>query len=171
MHPVKNLYRKFAKKIKENKRKFRLFLSRLEKNTPRKLQVLVRTTEQEVWDEVNCLSCANCCKKMTPTFTPQDLQRISAHLHMTVDAFKEKWLYKERKKDGDWMNRKQPCQFLDLKTNFCSIYEVRPVDCAGFPHFYKKFDDYVHVHKVNLEYCPATYTMVEKLRTKLEGKQ
>jgi hypothetical protein len=63
------------------------------------------------------------------------------------------------------MNVKQPCQFLDLKTNMCSIYEVRPADCAGFPHLSKKKAvDYMHVHKQNIEYCPATFKMVEKLK-------
>ena len=83
---------------------------------------------------------------------------------MTPDAFKEKWLYKE-KKGEDWMNVKQPCQFLDLKTNMCSIYEVRPADCAGFPHLTKKkMTEYIHVHKQNVEYCPATYKIVEKMQ-------
>ena len=62
------------------------------------------------------------------------------------------------------MNTSQPCQFLDLKTNMCTIYEVRPADCAGFPHLVKKpFKDYMHVHKQNIEYCPATMLFIEKL--------
>jgi Fe-S-cluster containining protein len=100
---------------------------------------------------------------MTPTFTPTDMKRIAAHLDMTEEDFKKKWLYKERN-SGDWMNKKQPCQFLDTKTNMCSIYEVRPVDCAGFPHLQKKLKDFVHIHKQNVEYCPATHKMVEKMK-------
>ena len=83
---------------------------------------------------------------------------------MTEKAFKEKWLYYDAK-DGDWMNRQQPCQFLDLSTNMCTIYAVRPADCAGFPHLTKKkMTDYMHVHKQNIAYCPATYKMVEKMK-------
>ena len=36
--------------------------------------------DKEVWQDVDCLACANCCKTMTPTYTPTDLKRISAHL-------------------------------------------------------------------------------------------
>jgi Fe-S-cluster containining protein len=62
------------------------------------------------------------------------------------------------------MNRLQPCQFLDLKTNMCSIYEIRPADCAGFPHLTKKkMVEYMHVHKQNITFCPATFLMVEKM--------
>ena len=157
----------FRKQMKANKRRMKGFLTRVEKNPPRQLDQMTPLIEREVWQEIECLSCANCCKTMSPTFTPKDLRRISAHLGMDVESFKEKWLYKDR--NGDWMNTKTPCQFLDLKTNMCSIYEVRPADCAGFPHLSKrKMVDYMHVHKQNIEYCPATYRMIEKLMSRLK---
>ena len=107
---------------------------------------------------------------MSPTYNGRDLKRISAFLNMSVKDFKEKWLLKDDL--GDWLNKSQPCQFLDLKTNMCSIYEVRPDDCAGFPHLpKKKMVEYMHVHKQNLEYCPATYKMVEKMKLLLEKSQ
>lgn len=145
------------------RRKFRYFLTRLETVKPRGLDKVALEADKEVWQETDCLACANCCKTMTPTFTPQDIKRISAHFNQTPDEFKEKWLYKERG-SGDWMNKKQPCQFLDLKTNKCNIYEIRPADCAGFPHHTKKhFTEWVHVYKQNVEYCPATFKLVEKM--------
>ena len=106
---------------------------------------------------------------MSPTYTPQDLRRISLHLGMTVDAFKEKWLYKDR--NGDWLNKQQPCQFLNLEDNKCSIYAVRPKDCAGFPHHTKRrMIDYMHVFKQNIEYCPATYKLVEIMKARIPVK-
>src|SRR5512138_3325775 len=125
--------RSFKLRVRHRKTSLRKFLTKLEKNPPRKLDALTATVEKEVWHEIDCLSCANCCKTMTPTYTPKDIRRISAHLTMTVQEFKDKWLYKERT-SGDWMNRNTPCQFLDLQTNMCTIYDVRPLDCAGFPH-------------------------------------
>lgn len=153
----------FRQKVRHHKSAFRRFLTRVEKNPPKRLDEIVAVSEKEVWQEVDCLTCANCCKTMTPTYTPGDIRRISAHLGMTVKAFKEKWLYKE-KGTGDWMNKSTPCQFLNLEDNKCRIYEVRPADCAGFPHFSKKMEDYMHVHKQNLEYCPATYRLIEKMQ-------
>ena len=155
--------RSFRQKVIRTKTSMRRFLSKMEKHPPSGFDVLTAKLEKEVWKEVDCLSCANCCKTMTPTFNAADLKRISAHFGQTVEDFKKKWLYKERKKDGDWMNKKQPCQFLNLEDNKCSIYAIRPADCAGFPHLPKKMKDYVHVHKQNIEYCPATYKLVEKM--------
>ncbi|MFN5334162.1 MAG: YkgJ family cysteine cluster protein [Bacteroidota bacterium] len=154
--------------MKRNRRKYRYFLTRLETKKPRGLSAIVKEADIQAWKETDCLKCANCCKTMTPTFTPADIKRISAHLKMTEDAFKDQWLYKERG-TGDWMNKKQPCQFLNLKDNKCSIYSVRPADCAGFPHHTKKdFTEWVHVYKQNVEYCPATYRLVEKLYERLQ---
>ncbi|WP_051268061.1 YkgJ family cysteine cluster protein [Terrimonas ferruginea] len=158
-------FRDFQQVMKDTKGRYRRFLSKLEKNPPRGLDKLTSRAEGEVWKEVECLSCANCCKTMTPTFTPADIRRISAHFNMTQDEFKKKWLRQERGGNRDWLNVKQPCQFLNLEDNKCSIYEIRPVDCAGFPHLpKKKMVDYIHIHKQNIEYCPATYKMVEKIK-------
>jgi uncharacterized protein len=166
MSEKKLTLRSFKQKMKLYKSKFKRYLTKIEKKTPRGFHKQTPVVEQEVWQEVECLSCANCCKTMTPTFTNADLKRISAHFGQTVDEFKAKWLYKERS-TGDWMNKKQPCQFLNLKDNKCSIYEIRPEDCAGFPHLQKKINDYAHVHKQNIEYCPATFRFVEKMMERL----
>jgi Fe-S-cluster containining protein len=168
MQPI-NL-RSFRKKVKRYKRSFRLFLTRIEKKPPRGLHKLMDTVEAEVWPETDCLSCGNCCKTMTPTFSVSDIKRISAHFEMTALEFKDKWLIYE-KKDKDWQNKKQPCQFLNLKDNKCSIYAIRPADCAGFPHLTKKKAvDFIHIHKQNIEYCPATFKMVEKMKEALSIK-
>lgn len=156
-------FRSFKQKVRYHKKTFRRFLTKLEKKPPQNLDKLAEEVDRNVWLEMDCLSCANCCKKMSPTYTPADIKRIAAHLNMTPKAFKDKWLYLDEE-DNDWMNRSQPCQFLDLTTNMCGIYEVRPADCAGFPHLKKRrMKDYIHVHQQNVEYCPATYKMVEKM--------
>ncbi len=160
MFPVN--FRSYRKKLSLYRKPFRKFLNSTEKEPPRGIDKITTLVEQEVWAEVDCLSCANCCKKMTPTFTTQDLHRISAHFNETPDQFKKKWLKRDSNKD--LVNKQQPCQFLDLHTNMCSIYAIRPVDCAGFPHLSKKkWVEYAYVHKQNIDYCPATFKMVEKM--------
>lgn len=162
--------RSFRQIVRHNKRRMKGWLTRLEKNVPKGIQRYSAEADKIAWEKTDCLDCANCCKTMSPTYTREDIRRISAHLGMTEKAFREKWLYKD--KTGDWMNVKQPCQFLDLKTNLCKIYEVRPSDCAGFPHHHKKMDaDYMHVYKQNVGYCPATYRLVEGLMERLGAER
>jgi Fe-S-cluster containining protein len=160
----------FRQLVSRNKRRLRLFLSRLEKKTPKNLHLITLEVNELAWPGTDCLHCANCCKTMSPTYTQKDIARISAYLGTSQRAFREKWLYKDR--SGDWINKKAPCQFLDLKTNHCQIYDVRPGDCAGFPHHgTKKIVEYGNVFKQNIAYCPATYRLVTQMQEGFaEGK-
>jgi Fe-S-cluster containining protein len=161
--------KKFNRSVGLSRSRFRRFLTRVERNPPKGLDQLMETIDAAVWKEVDCLACSNCCRTMTPTYTYRDQQRIAAHLGFSIRQFREKWLYKNRQ--GEWMNRSEPCQFLDLKTNLCSIYAVRPADCAGFPHLTKKKAvEYLHVHHQNVQHCPATFLMVEKLMAALPAQ-
>ncbi len=74
MQPI-NL-RSFRKKAKEKKNSMRRFLTKLEREAPRGLDKKIAVLEKEVWQETDCLTCANCCKTMTPTFTNADMKRI-----------------------------------------------------------------------------------------------
>ncbi len=160
-------FRSFRRKLSIHRKSFRSFLRKLENETPRGIDKLMPAIEKEVWKEIDCLSCANCCKTMTPTFTKQDIKRISAHFDQTPDAFRKQWLRKDRNKD--LINKVEPCQFLNLEDNKCSIYEIRPADCSGFPHLSKsRLKDYAHVHKQNIDYCPATFNMVQRLKKTVE---
>ena len=161
--------RSFRQKTRHNKKALRAFLSKIKKDPPADLDKLSKTLEKEVWKEIDCLSCANCCKTMTPTFTKTDIRRIAKHFELTPAAFSKKWLRKDRV--GDMLNKTEPCQFLNMKDNKCSIYEIRPADCASFPHLSrKKMVDYMHVHKQNVELCPATYRLVEKMEEAMEER-
>lgn len=152
----------FKQRVHHRKTAFKRFLTKLEKDPPRGLDKLTGQIEKEVWLEVDCLTCANCCKTMSPTYTTKDIKRIAAHYEISPKAFTKKWLRKD--KSGDWLNKSTPCQFLNMETNMCGIYGIRPADCAGFPHLpKKKMVEYMHVHKQNIELCPATYKMVEKM--------
>lgn len=161
-------FRSFKKNLLAKRKIFRRFLNKTEKTPPPNIDKITSIIAEEVWQEIDCLSCANCCKKMTPTFTKNDVKRISNHFNQTPEEFSNLWLRKD--KTGDMINKTEPCQFLNLTTNMCSIYAVRPADCAGFPHLSKKkYTDYAYIHKQNIDYCPATFKMVEKMIRRFEG--
>jgi len=167
MHTIN--FRKFKKRFEEKRKSLRRFITSTENKPPHNLEVLAEQTDKKVWAAVNCLGCANCCKEMSPTYTFADIKRIAAHLGMRPKDFRQKWLYLD-KRENDWMNKSRPCQFLDLKSNMCSIYDVRPADCASFPHLLKRpMTDYMYVHKQNIEYCPATMLFVQKLNESITG--
>jgi len=158
--------KKFKITAARKRKSLSVFLDKLDELVPEDLPELVAKEDAAVWREVHCMECANCCKTMTPTFTKADVKRISAHLDMKPKDFMDKWLVKEED-SGDWINTTQPCQFL--VDNKCSIYEVRPEDCAQFPHHNKKpFDLYNDTFKNNLIHCPATLTLIDRLKKVVE---
>lgn len=159
---------KFKRNAARNRAGLVAFLQKLDDIVPEDMPELVAEADQAAWAEVDCLACANCCRTMTPTWNRTDVARISKHLNMKPKEFIEKWLYKEEE-TGDWVNKSVPCQFLDLTTNKCNVYEVRPKDCAEFPHHNKKpFDLYNDTFVGNVVRCPATYKMVSNLKKKVE---
>ena len=162
--------RSFRSLVSRNKKRLRGFLYRMEKKAPGNLRLITLEASELAWAKTDCMDCANCCKTMSPTYSQRDITRISKYLGLTRKAFMDKWLCKDV--TGDWINKKQPCQFLDQKTNLCGIYEVRPRDCAGFPyHSTKKIRDYGFMYRQNVEYCPATNRLVEIMQAGIrEGK-
>jgi uncharacterized protein len=159
---------KFRRIAARKKAKLGVFLDKLDEIVPEDMPKVVKETDLTVWQDVHCMECANCCKTMTPTFRRADIIRISAHLGMTPKEFSNKWLDKEED-TGDWVNKQQPCQFL--VNNMCSIYDVRPKDCAEFPHHNKRpFDAYNDTFKNNLDKCPATFVLVERLKKRIEAE-
>ena len=158
--------KKFRERAARKKKSLKAFLTKLDDIVPHDMPKVVAETDASVWRDIDCMTCANCCKTMTPTFRRADIVRISAHLAMTPKEFVDRWLKKEED-TGDWVNHTQPCQFL--VDNKCSIYEVRPKDCAEFPHHNKKpFDAYNDTFTNNLHHCPATFTLVDRLKRIVE---
>lgn len=159
---------KTLKAAQRDKKKLTAFLQKFDEMVPPDLEQIVAEEDKKTWEVVNCTVCANCCKTMTPIFTEEDIDRISNHLGMTSEAFFEKYLEVEAD-TGSTINKVFPCVFL--VDNMCSIYAVRPIDCAEFPHHDKKpFDDYNDTFIQNVHRCPATYDLVKRLKTRIESE-
>ena len=155
--------------LKENKvgrRKLKTFLRNLEQKKGKGTDALARKINTDAFREIDCLKCANCCKTMAPTFRKTEVLRIAEHMGLTYDEYFTKYLKVD--KDGDIVNKSTPCQHLGAD-NMCSIYDLRPRDCSGFPHTHKRdFIEFIpETHIQNLDFCPATYYVVEKMFERL----
>ena len=121
----------------------------------------MQSLHDETFEEVDCLTCANCCKTTGPLFTNKDIERISKHFRMKPSVFIDTYLKIDE--DNDYVLQSVPCPFLG-DDNYCSIYKVRPKACAEFPHTdRKKFQQISHLTLKNVEICPAAFKIVEKM--------
>ena len=148
----------WQKKSKEKQKHFKNFLARADKN--KVLKELPRLHE-EAFTKIDCLQCAACCKNYSPRFKTPDVKRISKHLGMKEGNFIETYLKVDN--EGDFVVKSTPCPFLG-SDNFCSIYDVRPSDCARFP--YTDEDVIIKRQPLTLKnstFCPITYYVLDKL--------
>lgn len=151
-------------KQKEHKK----VLDGLKKKPPKNLDYLVQETHEEVFEKIDCLQCANCCKTTGPLFTDKDSERIAKHLKMKTADFERKFLRTDE--DQDKVLQNLPCWFLNTD-NTCSIYEVRPKACREFPHSdRKKIYQINHLTLKNTLICPAAFEFVEKIQFKINKK-
>jgi len=143
---------------KSNKR----FFQRLRKTKEKKLDAQFRDVHSAVFEEIDCLSCANCCKTTSPIFRDIDIQRLSKRLRMTPADFVERYLQLDH--ENDYVLKSSPCTFLQ-EDNKCSVYEDRPLACREYPHTdRKKMHQVLSLTRKNTEICPAVSRMVEQLK-------
>lgn len=145
-------------KAQENKR----FLTRLKKKDPRMVDEVFHSVHHAVFEEVDCLQCANCCKTTSPIFYQNDIERVARSLRMKPGDFIQKYLRIDE--DRDYVLKSSPCPFLD-EENYCRVYDDRPKACREYPHTdRKKMVQITDLTLRNTLVCPAVFEMVERLK-------
>jgi Fe-S-cluster containining protein len=159
--PDKDLHN-WEKKSWEKQKTFKNFLARADKN---KVLKELPQLHEEAFQKIDCLQCANCCKNYSPRFKTPDVKRISKHLGMKETVFADTYLKFDE--ENDQVVKSLPCPFLQ-SDNQCSIYDVRPSDCARFP--YTNEDVIIKRQPITLKnstFCPITFYVLDKLTEKI----
>lgn len=158
---LKNL----KEKARAEKKAIKKYFQKLKKRRPKELDQTVAGIHEEVFEEIDCLECANCCKTTSPIFRDVDIDRIARHLSMRPADFVDQYLHLDN--EGDYVLNIAPCSFLD-EDNYCRIYEVRPRACREYPHTDRKnFHQILDLTLKNTSICPATLEIVKRLRETL----
>ena len=140
------------------------FLQKLKQKKYKDLDQQFQDCHDEVFAEFDCLTCANCCKTISPIFKSRDIDRISKVLRMSRNEFIDNYLRLDE--DHDYVLRKTPCPFLE-EGNLCSIYEFRPEACAEYPHTNsRRAYQLLGLTEKNVTVCQAAFLIVEKLQEK-----
>ena len=152
-------FRELSKnKAAENKK----YLQSLKRKDARKVDDEFHQQHEDVFEEIDCLTCANCCKTTSPIFYPTDIERVAKSLRMKPGDFIEKYLQIDE--DNDYVLKSSPCPFLD-SDNYCLVYEDRPKACREYPHTdRKKMVQIMELTYKNTFVCPAVLEMVDRLK-------
>ena len=147
-----------TQKNKDQQKHFRQYLQRADKN---KVLKQLPALHDEAFAAIDCLQCAACCKNYSPRFKTPDVKRISKHLRQRESEFIDQYLKVDE--EGDFVVKGTPCPFLGAD-NLCSIYAVRPSDCARFP--YTNEDVFIKRPALTLKnasFCPIVYRVLDRL--------
>lgn len=143
-----------------------LFLQYYKKNKKRlgKMDTIVQQLHDEVFEKIDCLTCANCCRSLGPAIYDKDIERIAKALRIKPSEVVSSYLRIDE--DGDYVFKSMPCPFL-MDDNYCSIYESRPKACREYPHTDRKnFEQIYKLTVKNTSTCPIAYEVLCKLMDK-----
>ena len=144
-----------------NRQEVDAFFKRLQQKKPKDLDTRFHQLHEEVFEEIDCLQCANCCSTTSPIFRDVDIDRISKKFKLTSGAFELQYLQTDE--DGDKVLKQSPCTFLGTD-NKCFIYDVRPQACREYPHTdRKRMYQILNLTKKNMEICPAVSRIVQQM--------
>lgn len=143
----------------------RAFFKRLKSRVPDRLDDLFHQAHDEVFENTDCLTCANCCKTTSPIFYQRDIERAAKALRLKPGFFIEKYLRIDEVQD--YVLKNSPCPFLGAD-NRCSIYNSRPQACREYPHTNRKrMYQILDLTYRNTLICPAVNRITALLQERL----
>ncbi|SMO79843.1 hypothetical protein SAMN06265350_11219 [Solitalea koreensis] len=138
------------------------YFDRLKNKKPKEVDDAFHALHEEVFAEVDCLKCGNCCRTTGPLFTQKDIERLAGHFRIRPAAFVDRYLRIDE--DNDYVLQSVPCPFLGAD-NYCSVYEDRPKACREYPHTDRKqMHQILNLTLKNIPICPAVFEVVERMK-------
>jgi hypothetical protein len=158
---------KFKKEVLDKKKETKKIFKSFQNEKSGALDKAFAENHDEVFEETDCLTCANCCKTATPVFKNKDIETISKRVKLKPQQFIEKYLYLDH--ENDYVLQSIPCSFLN-NDNTCSIYDIRPLACQGYPHTNRrKMNSMLPLTEKNTTICPAANEIVKRVYAQLQG--
>ncbi len=143
------------------RKQFEKLLPKLKQLPYSRLDNMVHEQHDQLFEKINCLDCANCCKTTSPIILPKDIERIAKYLKISRATLIRQYIVMDE--DGDFVFNKTPCPFLS-ENHQCTIYEARPKACSEYPHTQqRKQNTILKISLENTAICPAVFRIFEYL--------
>ena len=125
-----------------------------------------RRIAEEVEDQIDCTTCANCCKVATARLTERDVERLARHLRVKKQVFLRDYTGTSAEEGLILRRTPEGCVFLDGTT--CTVYDERPASCRDFPHLVRgpgSFVSRMWEMPDRACYCPIVFNALEAFKT------
>jgi uncharacterized protein len=130
---------------------------------------ILRRIAEGIEEQIDCTTCANCCKVATTKVSERDVEHLSRYLRIKAAQFLKEYTEQSRE-EGTILRRSQEtgCVFLDGTT--CTVYDARPETCRKFPHVVRgngSIASRMWQFADRACYCPIVYNSLEAFKKEL----
>ena len=152
--------RRLGEMKRDENSRFRIYLKR-HNYVERRLKKI----GQEIEAQIDCNTCANCCRVATVEPTERDIDKLAKFLRISRERFLSE--YTTEGEPGKRILRQtgEGCVFLSGMD--CTVYEERPRMCELFPHVVKG-EGPITTRMWELvdraTYCPIVYNSLEAFK-------
>lgn len=158
-------YKNILQQSVSRRKEIKLFFQQMKALPNQRIDQLFHIHHQQVFKEIDCLKCANCCKTTSPIILQKDIHSISRYLKISASSFIQEYLIMDE--EGDFVFKKAPCPFLQ-RENTCSIYDARPKACKDYPHTNRKrMREILSITYENVFVCPAVSKIVQAIEKEI----
>jgi Fe-S-cluster containining protein len=152
--------RRLGQQKRDENSRFRAYL-RNHRHSDRRL----RRFGEDIEAQIDCTTCANCCRVSEVEITDRDIDKLAKFLGMTREEFIRDST--QQAGSGELILKRTEAGCVFLKDNLCTVYEARPQNCANFPHLVRGAGSIASrmwrlVERA--EYCPIVYNWMEKVK-------
>jgi Fe-S-cluster containining protein len=162
------LIRRYSRNNEADDMRFRTFYKHRLDMSNAKLDEIVRQTTDDVWKQIDCLACGNCCRTLQIVVDSADVKRLALRLGLNPAQFRQKYVVAGTGEfAGEQYLKSAPCVFLG-EGNRCAVYEDRPQACRDFPYLHEPgFRQRSFAMLSNMELCPIVFNVWRELKRRL----
>lgn len=154
---------------------FRLGTAKAEENLAFRRHLSARHVDENAFQilagniqrQIDCTSCANCCRYSVVAVSQPEIERIAARLGVTAETVVHTYTVPDPETPGSRIlaSSSKGCVFLE--GNLCAIYEARPKACRDFPHIASglhSLGSRLSSHARWAARCPIIYNALEEFK-------
>lgn len=126
---------------------------------------ILRRIAVGVEDQIDCTTCANCCRVATVRLSTRDVERMAKALRISQARFLAD--YTVETQDEGRILKRTPAGCVFLEGNLCGMYGHRPANCDDFPHVVRGKGSIVSrmwEFTDRAVYCPIVYNSLEAFK-------